>query len=364
MASSPVQIAPAAAGPAGDGAADGQQEDQPGPGPGVIQDQPQRGSLARPRERGVTDRAEVGLAADQERGRKDRRGHDQQRPAAPERGPPAMSGQRDEERQRRHEQVKQGGGVVRGIGYREGEAGGDHPAGGVAAGAAVDGAPGGEGDQQDGRGVVGGEGAEVQGGAGDGEQGGGEERGAAAEEPCGGGPGQGGGAEHEGQGQDAGAGQAAGAVGQGAEGRVEDGGAGEVGRERGDGGAVQQVGPFAVPGPQVQRLALEGGVGVDEAQGQGGLDDQDRGQRHPGPRQQPAAAAARSPARRPPPPPRGRADPARGLRRWSRAARRARRSGGNAVPARCRARLCRNSSLGLPACFGQGIARGIHDCPP
>ena len=81
--------------------------------------------------------------------------------------------------------------------------------------------------------------------------------------------------QHEAQRQDARGGQAPDAVRQRADRRVDDRRPGEVRREIGDRGSVQPPRPFQVPGPQVQGLVLEGGVGPDEPQRQGRLYGQD-----------------------------------------------------------------------------------------
>ena len=70
--------------------------------------------------------------------------------------------------------------------------------------------------------------------------------------------------EHEAQRQNARGSQAADAVRQGAQRRVENGRAGEVGGEVRDRRLVQPPGPFQVPGPQVQGLVLECRVGPDK----------------------------------------------------------------------------------------------------
>ena len=215
-------------------------------------------------EDGSLEPAEIAAPADQQPGAQERDHRGQQDGHPPQRDPAAYLRQRGQRRQHGHEDVKQDGGVGRGVGQGQGRACRDHAARRLPPVSDAQHAPRRQRDQQQRQGVVGGERAQVQGGAQHGEQRRGEERGPPPVQPPGRAPQQRGRREHEDQGQDPGRGQAADVVRERAERRVDHRRAGEVIGKRGDSGAVQPVRPLQVPGPQVQSLVLVGRVGPDQ----------------------------------------------------------------------------------------------------
>ena len=126
-----------------------------------------------------------------------------------------------------------------------------------------------EGQQEQRQRVIGREGAQELGAGEGGEQPRGQQRGPLSVQPAGRGPQQAGDPEHEAQRQHARGGQAADAVRERADRRVEDRRPGEVRGEVGDRRPVQPPGPLQVPGPQVQGLVLKRRVGPRRAAGTG-----------------------------------------------------------------------------------------------
>ena len=205
-------------------------------------------------------------------------GRQRRQPGKPSALPPRRQRHGDE-----HHRGKQGSRVRHGVGCGQGQAAGDEQSG-PRPGLTVrgpDAEPRGQGEQEQCQRIKGREGAkELRSGEG-GEQPGREQGGAPPVQPGGRGPQQAGNPDHEAQRQDASGNQAAEAVGDSAEGRVQDGCAGEVGGKIRDRRVVQPVGPFQVSGPQIQGLVLECRVGSQQTKGQNDLDREDHEQRPP-----------------------------------------------------------------------------------
>ena len=199
-----------------------------------------------------------------------------------------------------HDRGEQRGGVLHRVRRGQGEAGRDDQGGprpDRAAGRPGS-QPGREREQEQGQCVIGRQRAHELGAGQGGEQRGRQHAGPLAVQPDGRRPQQARDPEHEAQRKEAGRGQAADAVRQGPDRRVEDRRPGEVGGEVGDRGPVQPPGPFQVPGPQVERLILKGRVGPDQPQGQGRLHGQHDQQRPAADGREPAPGGLVSGTRR------------------------------------------------------------------
>ncbi len=230
---------------------------------------------------GRLEPVEVAAPADQQPRAQAHDHRGQQDGDAPQRDPASRRRERGQRGQHQHQHVEQDRRIRRGVGQGQRRPRRDHAARQHTPFPGPQHAPGRQGHQEQGQGVVGRERAQVQGGAQHGEQRGGEERRPPPIAGAGRAPQQDGRAEHEDQRQDPRPGQAARMVSQRPERGVDHRRAGEVVGERRDGRAVQPAGPLQVPGPQVQGLVLVRRVGPDQPEGQQGLDDQDRQQRPP-----------------------------------------------------------------------------------